>query len=94
MLRQSLDKKVYHLKELNMVNQNFISLKKKTGRFDEVRKNQAEKRFEYWVKEFILQKTKSTKNTEFSYEEHQKNASELKSNPISEAKIFVDGLFS
>ena len=72
----------------------FISLKKKTRRFDEVRKNQAEKRFEYWVKEFILQKTKSTKNTEFSYEEHQKNASELKSNPISEAKIFVDGLFS
>ena len=72
----------------------FISLKKKTGRFDEVRKIQAEKRFEYWVKEFILQKTKSNENTEISYEERKKNASELKSNPISEAKIFVDGLFS
>ena len=72
----------------------FISLKKKTGRFDEIRKIQAEKRFEYWVKEFILQKTKSNENTEISYEEHKKNASELRSNPISEAKIFVDRLFS
>lgn len=74
--------------------EDFISLKKSTGRFEEIRKIQAEKRFEYWVKELILQKTKAQNSTELEYEIHKKNASELKSNPISEAKEFVDRLFS
>jgi LAO/AO transport system kinase len=39
----------------------FISLKKSTKRFDEVRKIQAEKRFDYWVKEYILSASKSSK---------------------------------
>ena len=72
----------------------FISLKKKSGRFEEIRKIQAEKRFEYWVKELILQKTKAQNSTENDYENHKKNASELKNNPVSEAKKFVDKLFS
>lgn len=70
----------------------FISLKTKSGRFEEVRKIQAKKRFEYWVQEFILQKTKEDSQTEKNYEEHKKNASELKSNPSTEAKLFVDKL--
>jgi LAO/AO transport system kinase len=36
--------------------ESFIQLKKSSGRFEEVRKQQAEKRFDYWVKELILQK--------------------------------------
>ena len=60
--------------------------------FEETRKKQAEKRFDYWVQEYILQKAKSDKLTESFYEEHKKNASELKSNPSTEAKIFVEKL--
>ena len=67
----------------------FINLKKNNGRFDEVRKLQAEKRFEYWVKEYILNASQSNKELENQYNEHKKNASELRSNPSSEAKIFV-----
>lgn len=70
----------------------FISLKKKSGRFEEVRRLQAEKRFDYWVQQYILQKSK-TNSDAFSYEEFRKNASELKANPSSEAKTFVDQLF-
>lgn len=70
----------------------FISLKKTTGRFDEVRKIQAEKRFEYWVQQYILQKSQNT-NTGNNFETHKKNASELKVNPSSEAKHFVEELF-
>ncbi|MGC4128165.1 MAG: methylmalonyl Co-A mutase-associated GTPase MeaB [Bergeyella sp.] len=71
----------------------FINLKKKSGRFREVRKQQAEKRFDYWVQEYILQKTRSS-SADISYDEFKKNASEQKSNPSSEAKKFVDRLFS
>ncbi len=71
----------------------FINLKKKSGRFDEVRQLQAEKRFDYWVQEYILQRSKTNPEV-ISYEEFKKNASELKSNPSSEAKKFVDRLFS
>ncbi|GGP03960.1 ATPase/protein kinase [Cloacibacterium rupense] len=72
----------------------FIHLKKNNGRFDEVRKKQAEKRFEYWVKEYILSASQSTKELENQYNEHKKNASELKSNPSSEAKIFVENFLT
>ena len=70
----------------------FIYLKIANHSFEETRKRQAEKRFDYWVQEYILQKTKSDKSTETFYEEHKKNASELKSNPSTEAKIFVEKL--
>lgn len=70
----------------------FIQLKIKNKTFEKVRKNQAEKRFEYWVQEYILQKTKEEKSTENFYELHKKNASELKSNPSTEAKLFVEKL--
>lgn len=72
--------------------QDFIDLKKQSGRFTEVRKQQAEKRFEYWVQQYILQKTKQENSKNNSLEIHKKNASDLKSNPSSEAKIFVDKL--
>lgn len=72
----------------------FINLKKSNGRFDEVRKQQAEKRFEYWVKEYILSASKSSKELENQYNMHKKNASELKYNPSSEAKIFVESFLN
>ncbi|MGZ5187924.1 MAG: methylmalonyl Co-A mutase-associated GTPase MeaB [Kaistella sp.] len=70
----------------------FIELKIKNGTFDETRKVQAEKRFDYWVQEYILQKTKQDQSTRNSYELHKKNASALASNPSTEAKIFVNEL--
>lgn len=73
--------------------QEFINLKLSTHSFEQTRKMQAEKRFEYWVKEYILQKTKAEESTEISFENHKKNASDLKSNPSSEAKLFVEKLF-
>lgn len=71
----------------------FISLKKKNGTFLENRENQAEKRFEFWVKEYILEKAKIDHKLEISYLEHQKKASELLSNASSEAREFVKKLF-
>ena len=70
----------------------FIQLKIKNETFEEVRKSQAEKRFEFWVQEYILQKAKEEQSIENLYEIHKKNASELKSNPSTEAKLFVDQL--
>ena len=70
----------------------FISLKKKNNHFETVREEQAKKRFDYWVQEYILQKTREDNFTEISYELHKKNASELKSNPSTEAKLFVEKL--
>lgn len=69
---------------------NFITLKKKSGRFEVVRKQQSEKRFEYWVQEYILASLKRNTMFEEAYFEHKKNASEQVSNPSSEAKLFVD----
>ncbi|HAP96274.1 methylmalonyl Co-A mutase-associated GTPase MeaB [Epilithonimonas hominis] len=71
----------------------YISLKIKNGTFLETRKNQARKRFEFWVKEYILEKAKNDHLLENSFQEHKKNASELLSNPSSEASDFVNKLF-
>lgn len=70
----------------------FIAQKTKTGRLEEVRKIQAEKRFEYWVHQYIVNAAKSNDELESQYEQHKKNASGLKSNPSTEAKIFVEKL--
>lgn len=72
----------------------FITLKKENNTFQNIRRLQAEKRFDYWVQEFILQKTREMKTLEDLYEMHKKNAADLKYNPSSEAKIFVDKLLS
>lgn len=72
--------------------QEFIDLKVATSSFKETRKRQAAKRFDYWVKEYILQHTKSGKEGETQYDLHKKNASDLKVNPSSEAKVFVEEL--
>ena len=71
----------------------FIQLKITEGNFEKTRRQQAEKRFEYWVRELILQRTQREAGAENLYETHKKNASELRSNPISEARSFVDKLF-
>lgn len=68
----------------------FIYLKKKTERFDVVRKEQSEKRFEYWVQEYILNMMKRNESLEEAYIQHKKNASALVSNPSTEAKLFVE----
>lgn len=68
----------------------FILLKKQSNRFETVRTQQAEKRFEYWVQEYILAMMKRNESLEESYLQHKKNASTLVSNPSTEAKLFVD----
>lgn len=73
--------------------EDFVALKIKNNSFQKNREQQAEKRFDYWVQELILQKTKEESSSETAYEEHKKNASELKSNPSTEAKLFVRKLF-
>lgn len=70
----------------------FIELKVKNNRFDEVRQTQAKKRFEYWVKEYILEMA-DQKSEGDSFSEHQKKASDLEVNPSSEARLFVEKLF-
>ncbi len=72
----------------------FISLKKKTGRFGEVRTHQAEKRFEYWVQEYILSTVKKNNSVEEAYIQHKRNASAMVSNPSTEAKLFVEQFLS
>lgn len=72
---------------------NFIALKNKNGTFLQTRRNQAEKRFEFWVKEYILEKAKRDNTLENAYLEHKKNASGLYSNSSSEAREFVKKLF-
>lgn len=82
-----------HNEGLNDVYQkidDFISLKKNTQRFDEVRTQQSEKRFEYWVQEYILSMMKKDNSVEEAYIQHKKNASDLISNPSTEAKLFVE----
>ena len=68
----------------------FISLKKKNNRFETVRTQQAEKRFEYWVQEYILSMVKKDNSLEEAYIQHKKNASAMVSNPSTEAKLFVE----
>ncbi len=71
----------------------FIDLKLKSQRFEEVRAIQAGNRFEYWVQEYIRIMTQKENAAENSFLQHKKNASEGKSNPSSEAKKFVEEIF-
>lgn len=72
--------------------EDFINLKRNNGSFTDTRKLQAEKRFEFWVQAYILQKMTQENRTGNIYEAHKKNASELRANPSTEAKLFVDQL--
>ncbi|MGO4708512.1 methylmalonyl Co-A mutase-associated GTPase MeaB [Chryseobacterium sp. 2TAF14] len=78
------------LKEVYQKIDDFISLKKNTNRFDEVRTQQSEKRFEYWVQEYILETMKKNNSVKEAYIQHKKNASDRISNPSTEAKLFVE----
>lgn len=81
------------LSEVFMALQNFINLKLKNKSFLETRKLQAEKRFDYWVQEYILKKMKADQKSAELYLEHKKNASEMKVNPSSEARVWVEAIF-
>ncbi len=82
------------LKEIYDTISGFIDLKKESGRFEEVRIQQAEKRFEYWVQEYILSLMKKSNAVQEAYQMHKKNASEMVSNPSTEAKLFVEKFLS
>ena len=73
--------------------ENFVELKITNKNFAEVRQLQAEKRFDYWVQHYILEELKTKENSETEYNLHKKNASELKSNPSSEARLWVEKIF-
>lgn len=72
----------------------FISLKIKSGRFREVRTQQAEKRYEYWVQQYILSMMKKSDAIGTAYEEHKNNASAMVSSPSTEARLFVQKFLS
>lgn len=71
----------------------FIHAKKDNGRFLEVRRKQAEKRFEFWVQQYFLHRAQAALPANQSLDSFKKNASELRANPASEAKKMVDQLF-
>ena len=73
--------------------EDFINLKKKNHTFEAIRTQQSEKRFEYWVQEYILSMMKRNETVEESYLQHKKNASMMVSNPSTEAKLFVENFF-
>ena len=81
------------VEEVYLKIKDFIDLKIQNGSFERVRKQQAERRFEYWVQEYILQKSKGGGSTEEAFQNFKKNASDLRANPSSEAKQFVEDLF-
>lgn len=81
------------LEEIYEKLEDFINQKKSTGRFFEVRSQQAAKRFDYWVQQLIIQKTKNSAAAQSEFDFHKKNASELRANPSSEAQAFVETLF-
>ncbi|MBA5246918.1 methylmalonyl Co-A mutase-associated GTPase MeaB [Marnyiella aurantia] len=78
------------LKDVYSNIERFIELKRKSGRFQEVRMLQAAHRFEFWVQEYIRIMTQKENSAENLFIQHKKNASELKGNPSSEAKKFVN----
>ncbi|WP_292009615.1 methylmalonyl Co-A mutase-associated GTPase MeaB [Chryseobacterium sp.] len=82
------------LQELYQRIDEFINLKKQNGNFESVRIQQSEKRYEYWVQEYILSMIKKDATVEDAYLQHKKNASELISNPSTEAKLFVENFLS
>lgn len=73
--------------------ENFIKLKFANNNFNNTRQNQAEKRFDYWVQNYILQELKTIEGSENQYQIHKKNASEMKVNPSSEARLWVEEIF-
>lgn len=70
----------------------FISQKKNNGTFLSVRQQQAEKRFEYWLNAFILERARRD-TAGNAYSDHVKKVSELISNPVTEARRLVQEMF-
>lgn len=71
-----------------------LELREKSGTLQSRRVAQASKRFDYWVQEFIRQKMQGDEETHQAYLKHKENASQLSTNPIAEARSFVEKLFS
>lgn len=72
---------------------NFINQKKDNNNFGKIRESQAEKRFDFWVQNYILQELETGEDSKNDYNLHKKNASEMKSNPSSEARLWVEKIF-
>ena len=72
---------------------NFINQKKDNNNFGKIRESQAEKRFDFWVQNYILQELETREDSKNDYNLHKKNASEMKSNPSSEARLWVEKIF-
>lgn len=70
----------------------FIAIKKENGTFFEDREGQAEKRFKYWVEQYIVSRTQSDPVLKSKYKEHLENSAHLKSSPMAEARAFVNAL--
>ncbi len=70
----------------------FIKLKKANGTFSTDRAKQAEKRFKYWVEQYIINRTQRDSVLQSKYEEHMDNSTHLKSSPMAEARAFVNAL--
>ena len=70
----------------------FIDNKKKHSTFLQTREMQAEKRFDYWVREYFLQSIKNSADSTTEFADLKAKVSKLKANPSTQAKIFVDKL--
>lgn len=72
----------------------FIDRKKKSGRLEVIRQQQAARRFEFWVQNYILQRTRQEEEGSNSYQQHLELVSQLQTNPSTEALRFVNKLFN
>lgn len=71
----------------------FINHKKQNGNFVQTRKEQAKKRFEYWVQTLVIEKAKKSSEDLSLFQTHLENAMNLNSNPYSEARLLIENIF-
>ncbi len=72
----------------------FIDRKKNSSRLEVIRQQQAARRFEFWVQNYILQRTRQEEEGSNSYQQHLDQVSQLQANPSTEALRFVNELFT
>ncbi|WKS95721.1 methylmalonyl Co-A mutase-associated GTPase MeaB [Riemerella columbina] len=69
--------------------QDYIQFKKDHNRWQLSRQQQAEKRFDYWVQNYILAQTQQSHALAEQYATHKNKVYQLHANPSTEAKAFV-----
>lgn len=74
--------------------ESFINLRKSDGSFLSNRKQQAEKRFSYWVRQYLLQYVQAETGYSELYQKHYERAASLQANPSGEAQQFINALFN